>query len=71
MKYSIVCDNLEKVQEFPFLVPFQFSNFLNPALTNAEIRTETCLMGLCIMSYLIPKRADIIKEIEAFIVDNQ
>lgn len=71
MKYSITCDNLEKIQEFPYLIPFHQSNILNPKFTPAEIRTETCFIGLCIMSYLIPKRVDIVREIETFIEENK
>lgn len=32
--------------------------------TTAEIRIDTCLMALSVMSYVVPKRPDIIREIE-------
>jgi hypothetical protein len=69
IQYSIKSDNLEDLDtKYPVLKEFSQSVFMH---TPAEIRVETCLLVISILSYLLPKRADLIITLEQCIKDNQ
>ena len=68
MKYSIDCDGPNEIQaKYSILSEFQNCRFLEKK--SAEIRLETSLLILTVVSYLMPKRKDLIKLIEDFLIE--
>ncbi|EGR28514.1 hypothetical protein IMG5_173700 [Ichthyophthirius multifiliis] len=66
MSASISCENLESMDsQFPSLSIFKSTVFLSKC--PREKRIETCLIGLSVLSYLTPKRLDIVAQIELLI----
>ena len=56
--YSLLSDNPAEIPtKFSVLSEFQNSIFLTK--TSATIRVETCLVVLSVLSYLLPRRSDL------------
>jgi len=67
MKYSIDCNGASEIpQTYPLLIEFQNCKFLEKK--TAEQRIETGLLILTVISYLMPKRQDLVKVIEDFLI---
>lgn len=67
MKYSIDCSSPNEIQQrYPLLAEFQNCKFLEKK--SSEIRIETGLLILTVVSYLIPKRKDLLNTIEDFLI---
>lgn len=65
MKYSIECNNPQEIQQkFPLLSEFASCKYIKKK--SAELRIESGLLILTVISYLIPKRQDLVKVIEDF-----
>jgi hypothetical protein len=63
INYSLVSDNPQEIpNKFQVLAEFANSNFLTK--TPANIRTETCLIVISVLSYLIPRRNDLMTLLE-------
>jgi hypothetical protein len=68
MQFSLTCDDvLQIATKFPELQPLVGHPFLDKTVTSAELRTETCFMALSVMSYLLPKRHDLVRLLEIFL----
>lgn len=66
MKYSIESNVASDIpQKYPVLTEFASCRFIERK--SAEIRVETCLLILTLISYHMPKRKDLIKGIEDFL----
>jgi hypothetical protein len=58
LEFSIINDDLNSIGvTFPNLVIFKDSHFL--AVVKQEIRVDTCLLVLSVLSYLITRRLDL------------
>ena len=58
INYSLVSDNVIEIPtKFPVLSEFQKAIFITK--TSATIRVETCLVIISVLSYLIPRRSDL------------
>ena len=58
INYSLVSDNAAEIPtKFPVLSEFQNAIFITK--TSATLRVETCLVVLSVLSYLIPRRSDL------------
>lgn len=67
MKYSIECNNPLEIQlKFPLLSEFASCKYIENK--SAELRIESGLLILTVISYLIPKRQDLVKVIEDFFI---
>ena len=67
MKYSIDCSGPNEIPtRYPLLTDLQTCRFIDKK--SPESRIETCIMILTVVSYLMPKRKDLIKVIEDFLL---
>ena len=71
LSYSIKYDDLSKIDEhYPHMKDYKDSIFLNKSLNSAESRVETCILVLSVLSYVLPKRNDLVDILEKTLKEN-
>ena len=67
MKYSINCNGPNEIPtKYPLLLEFQNCRFLEKRTSEQKI--EAGLLILTVISYLMPKRQDLVKVVEDFLI---
>mmetsp|Transcript_26388 Transcript_26388/g.23311 ORF Transcript_26388/g.23311 Transcript_26388/m.23311 type:complete len:125 (+) Transcript_26388:1427-1801(+) len=70
IEYSLLYDKIEEIQaKYEVLVDHAKSNFISS--THAEIRVESCLLVLSVMSYAISRRSDLMIMLEKLFIEYQ